>query len=45
MRLVEAEMDLDRLVQTFIVDLDVDSNNSSVDGQALNMCLKLIAPE
>ena len=28
-----------------MVDLDVDSEDDTVAGQALNMCLKLIAPE
>ena len=45
MRVLEAEMGLDKLVQSFMVDLDVDSKNSSVAGQALDMCLKLVAPE
>ena len=45
MRLVESEMKLETLVKSFMVDLDVDSKNSSVAGQALDMCLKLIAPE
>lgn len=45
MRVLEAEMGLDKLVQSFMVDLDVDSKNSSVAGQALDMCLKLVAPK
>ena len=45
MRLVEGEMELEKQIQTFMVDLDVDSKNSSVAGQALDMCLKLVAPE
>ena len=45
MRLVEGDMELEKQVQTFMVDLDVDSKNSSVAGQALDMCLKLVAPE
>ena len=44
-RTVEADMELEKLVQTFMVDLDVDSKSSSVAGQALDMCLKLVAPE
>ena len=38
-------MELEKQIQTFMVDLDVDSKNSSVAGQALDMCLKLVAPE
>ena len=45
LRLLEAEMDLDKMIQSFMVDLDVDSKNSSIAGQALDMCLKLVAPE
>lgn len=42
---VEAEMELEKVVHTFMVDLEVDSKSSSVAGQALDMCLKLVAPE
>ncbi|KAI9548371.1 hypothetical protein NQZ68_010593 [Dissostichus eleginoides] len=45
MRLVEADMKMEQLLQSFMVDLDVDSKNASVAGQALDMCLKLVAPE
>ena len=45
MRILEADMELEKQVQMFMVDLDVDSKNSSVAGQALDMCLKLVAPE
>ena len=45
MRLVESEMKLETLVKSFMVDLDVDTKNSSVAGQAVDMCLKLVAPE
>ena len=45
LRLVESEMKLETLVQSFMVDLDVDTKNSSIAGQALDMCLKLVAPE
>ena len=44
MRTVEADMELEKLVQTSMVDLDVDSKNSSVAGQSLDMCLNLVAP-
>ena len=45
LRTVEVDIELEKLVQTFMVDLDVDSKSSSVAGQALDMCLKLVAPE
>ncbi|QQP53027.1 Hypothetical protein FKW44_005350 [Caligus rogercresseyi] len=45
MRLVEADMKMEQVLQSFMVDLDVDSKNASVAGQALDMCLKLVAPE
>lgn len=45
LRLLEAEMKMDMLVQGFMVDLDVDSKNSSVAGQSIDMCLRLVAPE
>ena len=44
-RVLEAEMDLDKLVQNFIVDLNVDSESSGMAEQALDMCLKLVVPE
>jgi hypothetical protein len=45
MRLVEADMKLEQVIQGFMADLEVDSKNASVAGQALDMCLKLVAPE
>ncbi|KAJ4945964.1 hypothetical protein JOQ06_023642 [Pogonophryne albipinna] len=45
MRLLEADMKMEQVLQSFMVDLDVDSKNASVAGQALDMCLKLVAPE
>ncbi|QQP51201.1 Hypothetical protein FKW44_012475, partial [Caligus rogercresseyi] len=45
MRLVEADMKMEQVLQSFMVDLDVDSKNASVAGQALDMCLKLVAPD
>ena len=45
MRLLEAEMSMENMIQSFMVDLDVDSKNSSVAGHALDMCLKLVASE
>ncbi|QQP38537.1 Hypothetical protein FKW44_019129, partial [Caligus rogercresseyi] len=32
---------MEQVPQSFMVDLDVDSKNASVAGQALDMCLKL----
>ncbi|KAJ8395919.1 hypothetical protein AAFF_G00026270 [Aldrovandia affinis] len=45
MRLVEADMKIEQVLNGFMVDLEVDSKNVSVAGQALDMCLKLVAPE
>ena len=44
-RLVEAGMHLEEVVKTFMVDLEYDTKNSSVAGQALDMILLLVAPE
>ena len=38
-------MKMELVLKSFMVDLDVDSKNASVAGQALDMCLKLAAPE
>ena len=38
-------MDMEQVLPCFMVELDVDSRNASVAGQALGMCLKLVAPE
>jgi hypothetical protein len=45
LRLVEAGMHLEEVVKTFMVDLDYYTKNSSVAGQALDMMLRLVAPE
>ena len=45
LRLLEGEMKMDELVQTFMVDLDVDSKNGSVAGHSIDMCLRLVATE
>ena len=45
MRKIEASMKLEEVVKTFMVDLDYDTKNSSVAGQALDMILRLVAPE
>ena len=45
MRLLEANMKMEQVLQSFMLDLEVDSKNASVAGQELDMCLKLMAPE
>ena len=45
MGLLESKMNMDKLIKGFMVDLDVDSKNSSVAGQSIDMCLRLVAPE
>ena len=45
MRLLEADMKMEQVLQSFMVDLEVDRKNASVAGQALDMCIKLVAPE
>ena len=38
-------MKLETVIQSFMVDLDYDTKNSSVAGQSLDMILRLVAPE
>ena len=45
LRLIESGMQLDEVVQTFMVDLDYDTKKSSIAGQSLDMVLRLVAPE
>jgi hypothetical protein len=45
MRLLEAEMKMEQILKGFMVDLDIDTKNSSIAGQSLDICLKLVAPE
>ena len=42
---VEADMKLELVIKNFMVDIDCDSKNSSFASQALDMCLRLVAPE
>ena len=42
---IEADMKLELVVKNFMVDIDMDSKKSSFAGQALDMCLRLVAPE
>ena len=44
-RTLEQDMKVESVLSGFMVDMQVDSKNSSVAGQALDMCLKLVAPE
>ena len=41
MRHLEAEMKMEEVMQTFMVDLEVDTKNASLAGQAIDICLKL----
>ena len=45
MRNVESGMKMEEVVKSFMVDLDYDTKNSSIAGQALDMMLRLVAPE
>ena len=45
MRLLEADMKMEQILKGFMVDMDVDSENASIAGQAIDICLKLVAPE
>lgn len=47
MRLVKADMKMEHVMKGFMVDLGMDSKNrpTSLAGQPLGMCLKLVAPE
>ncbi|KAH3870370.1 hypothetical protein DPMN_033554 [Dreissena polymorpha] len=38
-------MKMNKVLQRFMEDLDVDNKNACVGGQALGMCLELVAPE
>ena len=42
---IEADMKLEHIVKNFMVDIDMDSNKGSFAGRALDMCLRLVAPE
>eukprot|EP00731_Ephydatia_muelleri_P017622 Em0010g720a len=44
-RMLEAEMKMDQVLKGFMVELEIDTKDSSLEGQALDMCLKLVAPE
>ena len=38
-------MKMEQVLKSFMVDLEVDSKNASVAGQALDLCIKLVTPE
>ena len=42
---IEEDMKISHITSKFMVGLDVDSKNSSVAGTALDIMLKLVAPE
>ena len=42
---IETDMKVDQVISKFMVSMDLDSKNGSLAGQALDMCLKLVAPE
>ena len=44
-RMLEAERKMDQVLKGFMVELEIDTKYSSLAGQALDMCLKLVAPE
>ena len=45
LRHLEADMKTEQVLKGFMVDLEIDSKNSSLAGQALDICLKLVAGE
>ena len=45
MRMLEVEMKMEQVMEGFMVELEIDSKNGSLGGQALDMYLKLVAPE
>ena len=42
---IETDMKVDQIISKFMVGMELDSKNGSLSGQALDMCLKLVAPE
>ena len=42
---IETEMKVDIVLSNFMVDMELDSKHGSLAGQALDMMLKLVAPE
>ena len=45
LRQLESETKTEQVLKGFMVDLDIDSKNFSLAGQALDICLKLVAAE
>ena len=44
-RMLEVEMKMEQVMKGFMVELEIYSKKGSLGGQALDMCLKLVAPE
>ena len=42
---IETDMKVEQVLKNFMVGMELDSKNGSLAGQALDMCLKLVAPE
>ena len=42
---IEGDMKVEQILQKFMVAMKLDSKHGSLAGQALDMCLKLVAPE
>ena len=45
LRMVEADMKMEQVLKGFLVDLEIDTKNSSMAGQAIDISLKLVASE
>ena len=43
--IIESDMKIDQVLSKFMVSMELDSKNGSLAGQAMDMCLKLVAPE
>lgn len=43
-RLVECDIKMEPILQSLMLDLDVDSKNVSVIGQELDKCIMFVAP-
>ena len=44
-RIIESHMKIENFIAGLMVGMEVDTKNSSIGGKALDMCLKLVAPE
>ena len=43
--ILERDMGIEKVVKNFMVDIDMETKNGSFAGQALDICLRLVAPE